>query len=130
MMKRVIFLDRDGTINVDNGYVTCKRDWALLPRVAKAIRLLRDGGYAIAVVSNQSAVAKGKCTIADIQELHVLMREELARHGAVIDAIAYCPHAAEDECGCRKPRTGMVAEIERQMGEQIDYSRSWTVGVR
>jgi len=128
MTKRVIFLDRDGTINVDNGYITSKRDWALLPGVADAIRLLRDGGYAIAVVSNQSAVAKGKCTIADIHELHALMRDELVRHGATIDAIAFCPHAAEDGCSCRKPRTEMVVEIERQVGEQIDYLRSWTVG--
>lgn len=128
MSRQVVFLDRDGTINVDHGYVTCKEEWELLPGVAGAICQLRSAGYAVAVVTNQSAVAKGKCTIADVDELHALMREDLTQQGAAVDAIAICPHAAEDGCGCRKPATGMVAKVVGQLGEPIDYSRSWTVG--
>ena len=101
MGRRVVFLDRDGTINVDHGYVTCWNDWELLPGVAEAIRVVRDAGYAIAVVTNQSAVAKGKCTIADVQDLHARMRDDLARRGATIDATAFCPHESE---------TGAIAE--------------------
>lgn len=128
MPRRVIFLDRDGTINVDHGYVTRQTEWELLPGVAEGIRLLNEAGFAVAIVTNQSAVAKGKCTIADVEAIHGFVREDLARRGAIIDAIAICPHTAENVCGCRKPRTGMVAEIERQLGGEIDYSRSWTVG--
>ena len=128
MSRRAVFLDRDGTINVDHGYVTCWKDWELLPGVADAIRLLRDSGFAIAVVTNQSAVAKEKCTIADIHELHASMRDDLAKQGAIIDAIVFCPHGPGDGCGCRKPRTGIVADIEQQLGEPINYTRSWTVG--
>lgn len=128
MSLRVVFLDRDGTINVDYGYVVTPEKWEFLPGVPAAIRSLREAGYAIAVVTNQSAVASGRCTIEDVERLHEFMSAKLASEGAIVDAVAFCPHSASEGCDCRKPKTGMLRQLERQLGTSIDLGRSWTIG--
>ena len=128
MPKRVIFLDRDGTLNIDHGYVSRSEDWEFLPGAAQGVRLLREAGYAVAVVTNQSAVASGKCTRDDVQRLHEFVLQQLAEQGTMLDAIVYCPHSAEEGCDCRKPRIGLARQIEARLGEPIDYAGSWTVG--
>jgi histidinol-phosphate phosphatase family protein len=128
MARAVALLDRDGTINVDRSYVYRIEGWQLLPQVPQAICELRAAGYAIAVVTNQSAIAAGKYTAADVETLHAFMRRELEECGATIDAVVFCPHGSVDSCGCRKPRTGMARMVEEQLGDKIDYARSWMVG--
>jgi D-glycero-D-manno-heptose 1,7-bisphosphate phosphatase len=128
MARSVVFLDRDGTINVDHGYVHRIQDWDFIPGAIEAIRDMRLAGYAAAVVSNQSAVASGAYALVDVARLHDFMLSQLAVHGTTIDAIAVCPHRSSDSCPCRKPRTGLALAIEEQLGVSIDYSTSWTIG--
>lgn len=128
MARRVIFLDRDGTINVDHGYVHRTEDWEFIPGAIDAIRQLRSTGFAIAIVSNQSAVAAGEYTLDDVTRLHDFVSAELARQDATIDAIAFCPHSSADSCKCRKPRPGLARQIEQQLGDAIDHFSSWTIG--
>jgi D,D-heptose 1,7-bisphosphate phosphatase len=124
----VVFLDRDGTLNVDFVYVHQIEDWRFTDRAADALRMLRAAGFAVALVSNQSGVARGLSTATDIEALHRHVRDLLARDGAALDAVAYCPHGPEDDCDCRKPRTGLARQVERQLGQPIDYAASWTIG--
>ena len=125
---KVVFLDRDGTINVDHGYVYHVDDWELTDDAAEAIAMLQSAGFRLAVVTNQSGIASGKYSKSDVDRLHDHMLGELALAGATIDAIAVCPHASDDDCDCRKPKTGMAAQIAAQLNQPIDYERSWTIG--
>jgi D-glycero-D-manno-heptose 1,7-bisphosphate phosphatase len=128
MSRRVVFLDRDGTINVDHGYVHRIEDWQFLAGALDAMRALQVGNYALAVVTNQSGIARGYYSAAEVLTLHEHMKQEAARAGVSIDAVAYCPHQAEARCSCRKPGTQMSSQIEQQLGGRIDYRHSWTVG--
>ncbi len=128
MPKKVIFLDRDGTLNVDHGYVNEKDKWEWIPGAIEACKKLQDAGYALGIVTNQSGIAHGMYTEEDMHELHRFMEEELALHDVHLDAIAYCPHSRnQTECDCRKPNIGMAKQIEAKIGE-IDYANSWIVG--
>lgn len=127
-MKKVVFLDRDGTINVDSGYVYRIEDWQWAPGAIEGMKLLQAGGFTLTVITNQSAIAIGKYTVDDMHRLHAYMREELSKEGITITAIGFCPHARDqDDCDCRKPKTGMARQIETQIGA-IDYGESWTIG--
>jgi D-glycero-D-manno-heptose 1,7-bisphosphate phosphatase len=128
MSRRVVFLDRDGTINVDRGYVHRIVDWEFITGTIEAIQQLRAAGFAVAIVSNQSAIAADKYSLSDVTRLHAFMQAELDRHGTKIDAIAVCPHGSADNCACRKPRPGLASQIEQQLGTPINFSASWTIG--
>ena len=128
MASKVIFLDRDGVLNVDHGYVHKIEDWEFCAGAIEAIRALREAGYFIAVVTNQSGVARGMFSLEDLHRLYEFVQQQLRQAGAAVDAIVYCPHAPEDNCPCRKPRTGMAQQIEKTIGDSIDYSESWMVG--
>jgi D-glycero-D-manno-heptose 1,7-bisphosphate phosphatase len=117
MSRRVVFLDRDGTLNEDSRYVHRIADWRFTPQAVGAVRMLRDAGFAVALVSNQAGIARGLFTAAAVDELHAQVRELLVRGGADLDAVAYCPHGPDEGCDCRKPRTGLAREVERQLGE-------------
>lgn len=128
MSRRVVFLDRDGTLNVDHGFVHRVDDWDFTDRAPEAVKRLRDAGYAIALVTNQSGIARGYYTLDDVRRLHDWMRERLAAFQTAIDAIAICPHSPDDDCECRKPSTGMARRIEQILEEEIEYPNSWVVG--
>lgn len=128
MARAVIFLDRDGTLNVDKGFVQRAEDWEFTDRAADALRELREVGYALALITNQSGVGRGYFTLDDVHVLHEYVRQQLAEQGVTLDAIGICPHAPDDGCRCRKPRTGMARQIETQLGEPIAYDRSWVIG--
>jgi len=128
MLCRVVFLDRDGTINVDRGYVHRIEDWQFLQGALEALKDLQSGGYALAVVTNQSGIARGYYSAAEVRVLHEYMRRQAARTGVSIDAVAFCPHGPDANCPCRKPGTQMSKQIEKQLGSSIDYPHSWTVG--
>ena len=125
-MRRAVFLDRDGTINEDRGYVHAREDLVLLPGAAKGIGRLNGTGMLVFVITNQSGVGRGYYTRADVEAFHVRMREILAERGARIDGIAYCPHHPDGGCACRKPRPGMMEALARQHG--VDLGASFVVG--
>jgi D-glycero-D-manno-heptose 1,7-bisphosphate phosphatase len=126
-MKKVVFLDRDGTINVDHGYVYRVSDWEFVEKAPEALKKLQDAGFKLAVVTNQSGIGRGYYALDDMHALHEHMRSELQKEGVTIDALAFCPHDPDLDCECRKPAPGMARQIEEQLGE-IDYAASWTIG--
>lgn len=133
MMERVIFLDRDGTLNREVNYLHRPEDLEFLPGVAEALRRFRDAGYRIVVVTNQAGVARGYYGEKDVELLHAYMNDILRRQGAGIDAFFYCPHHPEHgigkykkECRCRKPGTGMFEMAEKLF--EIDKAHSWMIG--
>ena len=135
--QKAIFLDRDGTINRYVGFLRDINDFELLPGVAEAIRTINRSGYLAIVVTNQPVVARGEVTEAGLREIHNKMETILGREGAYIDALYYCPHhphrgydgeipELKVNCGCRKPRPGMLLRAAEDYN--IDLPRSWMVG--
>lgn len=127
MPKKIVFLDRDGTINVDYGFVYQIKDWTFTNGAPEALKALKAAGYTLAVVTNQSGAGAGMYTENDVTVIHQHMQKLLAEKQAAVDIIAYCPHAREAGCDCRKPKTGMAKQIEERLGE-IDYVNSWMIG--
>ncbi|MGY8692761.1 MAG: D-glycero-beta-D-manno-heptose 1,7-bisphosphate 7-phosphatase [Verrucomicrobiia bacterium] len=125
--KRVIFLDRDGTINIDHGYVHRVSDWDFAPLAPEALKNLSDAGYTLVVVSNQAGVGDGRFTEQEVNTLHQHMEKLLGQTGVTLDAIVYCPHHRDSGCNCRKPNPGLLQEIENAIGP-IDCSQSWMIG--
>jgi D-glycero-D-manno-heptose 1,7-bisphosphate phosphatase len=129
IMKRAVFLDRDGVINraaAEGDYVLRWEDFHFLPGVAEAISAMRHAGWTVIVVSNQRCVGKGLLTIAELEAIHQRMGVELARANAKLDGVYYCPHEKEPPCDCRKPSPGMFLRAARE--HQIDLGSSWMVG--
>ena len=132
-VKKAIFLDRDGTINVDVGYLHQLEDLELFPWATDALRLLKRAGYTLVVVTNQSGIAHGLIDPGFVQICHDEMRRRLQRGGADLDALYYCAHHPRGsvpgwnvECRCRKPLPGMVEDAQRDLG--IDPKQSWVIG--
>ncbi len=130
--RRAVFLDRDGTIVDDPGYLHKPEQVKLLTGAAEAIRRLNTAGYLVVVVTNQSGIARGLYTVADYRAVEKRLGELLAAKGggARIDASYFCPHhpQAPEPCACRKPRTKLFHDAQAALG--IDFSRSWWVGDR
>ena len=122
-MNKAFLLDRDGTINVDTGYVGEPEKVELLPGAARSIRKMNEAGYLVIVISNQSGVARGYFTMEDVHRVNQRINELLAAEGAHIDAFYVCPHLKgaavkkfDLDCLCRKPKTGLF----RQAMEEYD----------
>lgn len=127
MAKSWIILDRDGVINQDSdAYIKSAAEWQPLPGSIEAIVNLKKAGYHVAVASNQSGLARGLFDLDDLEAMHAKLQTLVAEQGACIDAIFYCPHAPEDNCNCRKPRTGLLDALETEF--DADLSASWLVG--
>jgi D-glycero-D-manno-heptose 1,7-bisphosphate phosphatase len=127
-MTKVVFLDRDGTINVDHGYVHTVQGWEFCKGAPEGLKLLQDAGYTLAIVTNQSGIAHGLYTEGSMLALHEYMKEELAKAGVTISAVGFCPHGRDQkDCDCRKPKSGMAKQIEKVIGP-IEYAASWTIG--
>lgn len=121
-----VFLDRDGTLNPDPGYIGRPEDFELHPGAGAALSRLNRAGARVIVVTNQSGIARGMFTLADLEAIHDKLRDLLALHGARLDAIYHCPHHPDECCTCRKPATGMV---ERAIADlALDRSRMYLVG--
>ena len=130
--RPAIFFDRDGTLNVDTGYLYQPEAFRWIKDAPAALRWANDHGYVV-VVTNQSGVARGLYTEADVKKLHRWMNEDLAPMGAHIDAFYYCPHHPEGTvaryrktCDCRKPGTALVEEACRAL--HIDKRASFFIG--
>jgi D-glycero-D-manno-heptose 1,7-bisphosphate phosphatase len=131
--RPAVFLDRDGTINEDVGYLTDLAELRIYSYATDAIRLLRRAGFAIVVVTNQGGIARGVLTRELVERTHRRMADHLARAGALVDAWHYCPHHPESvvpglatPCPCRKPGTAMPREAAERLG--LDLPRSWVIG--
>jgi heptosyltransferase-2 len=122
----VVFLDRDGTLNRDIGYLCDPDQLELLPGVASALRALRESGARIVIVTNQSGIARGALTEAQLHRIHQRLRHVLEAEGASIDGIFYCPHHPDDRCRCRKPETGLIDRARKELALECD--RSYVVG--
>lgn len=128
-----VFLDRDGTINREVDYLSDPADLELLPGAVDALRKLKDAGYLLCVVTNQSGVARGLFDEDQLKQIHVRLEELLAAEGVQLDWIGYCPHHPTEgrpgyraNCFCRKPRPGMLLEAAASL--RINLERSWCIG--
>lgn len=131
--NRAVFLDRDGTINVERQFLHRPEEFHFIPGAAQAIRLLNDAGYRVIVVTNQSGIARGYFDEAAVNRLHRYIDGELTRFGASIDAYYFCPHHPEysiddngKTCGCRKPLAGMLFKAAADFS--LDLSASFIIG--
>jgi len=121
-----VFLDRDGTLNYDPGYLKVAAELKLLAGVGPALARLKGAGARLVVVTNQSGVGRGIITLKDLEAIHARLEGLLEQEGAALDAIYFCPHHPDDRCRCRKPEVGMV---ERAVSElQLDLRRSYLIG--
>lgn len=132
-MTPVVFLDRDGVLNIDIGYLWQSQDWVWVHGAVEAIRQFNQKGWPVVVVTNQSGVARGYYREEDVQELHEWLNRELAQFGAHIDRFYYCPHHVKGtlphyqrECECRKPQPGMIRKGMEEL--QADPARSFLIG--
>ena len=126
MTNRAVFLDRDGTMAKDVNYCARPEDFELFPDTAKAIKLLHEHAFKVIVVTNQSGIARGYFTEETLAQIHEKMKEELAKEGAWVDDIYYCPHHPDDNCDCRKPKPKMVLQAAKEY--DIDLKHSFVVG--
>jgi len=126
MANRAVFIDRDGTMANDVGYCHRPEDFELLPNTAKAIRLLNQHNFKVIVITNQSGIARGYFTEETLAEIHEKMRGELAKEGAWVDAIYYCPHHPDDNCQCRKPKPKLALQAAKD--HNIELEGSFVVG--
>jgi D-glycero-D-manno-heptose 1,7-bisphosphate phosphatase len=131
--QAAVFLDRDGTINAEKDYLYLPRDFDFIAGAPEAIARLKQAGFLVIVVTNQSGVARGLFTENDVRLLHDHLQQELARFGCAIDAFYFCPHHPEHgqgfykvDCTCRKGQPGMLLQAASEHG--IDLSRSFMVG--
>jgi D-glycero-D-manno-heptose 1,7-bisphosphate phosphatase len=127
-LRPAVFLDRDGTIAEEVGYLNHVNRFRMFPFVPAAIRRLNEAGFPIVVVTNQSGVGRGYFPESLVATVHELMVQQLATAGAHLTAVYYCPHTSVDNCNCRKPKSGMLVQAARE--HAIDLSRSFLVGDR
>jgi D,D-heptose 1,7-bisphosphate phosphatase len=135
--QTAVFIDRDGTLNVDHGHVASVEQMEPLPGIGLAMRRLNDAGLRTVLVTNQPVIARGDCTAADVRRINARLEWELARSKAYLDRIYYCPHhpdrgfpgevaALKLDCDCRKPKAGMLVRAQRELN--IDLAGSWLIG--
>lgn len=135
MKAKAIFIDRDGTINEEMGYINHLDRFIVFPFVAPSIQIFNQLGYKVIIVTNQSGVARGYFNIALLKELHERLMEQIQTEGGIIDAIYYCPHHPTEgsleyrmECDCRKPKPGMVHRAVEEF--EINLKTSYMIGDR
>ncbi len=132
-MEKIVFLDRDGTLNEEVNYLHRPEDMHLLEGVQQALRRLKEAGFKLVVITNQAGVARGYYTEEDVKLLHGYMNEILSAEGARIDGFYYCPHhpvhgigCYKKDCSCRKPGIGMFLQAEKQFA--VDKAHSYMIG--
>jgi D-glycero-D-manno-heptose 1,7-bisphosphate phosphatase len=132
-MNKAVFLDRDGTVNEEAGYLDDLSKLRLLPGAGAAIKRLNEAGFQVVLVTNQSGVARGYFPESLVHDAHALLCKMLKSEGARIDAVYYCPHHPKAgnshytvDCECRKPKTGLIDRAVKELG--IDRGHSYMVG--
>jgi D-glycero-D-manno-heptose 1,7-bisphosphate phosphatase len=127
MLDRIIFLDRDGVINLDSdGFIKHVSEFIFLPRSLAALRLLTESGFQVIVITNQSGVGRGIIAPGNLSAIHRHLIETVEKNGGRIRDIFFCPHTPEDHCDCRKPEPGLLFKARHVCG--IDLSCAAMVG--
>ena len=117
---KLVVLDRDGVINFDSvHFIKSTNEWIPIPGSLEAIALLNQSGYRVAIATNQSGISRGLFDMVTLNAIHDKMHRALGQLGGRIDAMFYCPHSAEDNCSCRKPKPGMMEEIGKRFGQDL-----------
>jgi D-glycero-D-manno-heptose 1,7-bisphosphate phosphatase len=135
MKKPAVFIDRDGTVNEQMGYINHVSRFVILPGVVEGLRLLNENGFHAVIVSNQSGVARGYFPLGLVQEVHDFLDASLKKDHVTVDGIFFCPHHPNGSvpeftkrCNCRKPRTGLIDQACRSL--EIDLQNSYAIGDR
>lgn len=135
MKRRAVFIDRDGTLSEEVGYINHPSRFRLFPYAAEAVRLLNDRNWLAIVVTNQAGVARGYFSEEMVGEVHARLKQQIESLGAWLDAIYYCAHHPTVgqapyrlDCNCRKPKPGLIHSAMKDF--DIDLSRSWVIGDR
>jgi len=124
---KTVFVDRDGVINQERSdYVKSISELEIYPNVAKNIKLLKDAGFLVVVITNQSAVNRGIVTHEMINQIHNSIQDHLKKHGTFLDGFYYCPHTPDENCNCRKPKPGLFQKAILELN--IDLNSSWMIG--
>jgi D-glycero-D-manno-heptose 1,7-bisphosphate phosphatase len=133
-LRPAIFLDRDGTLNVEKKYLHTIKEWEWISGAIDALARFQAAGFALVVITNQAGIARGMYTAKEVHILHEWVARELAAHDIIIDGFYFCPHhpdfrkMGEELCDCRKPKAGMLLQAALELG--IDLARSWMIGDR
>lgn len=132
-MKKILFLDRDGVINVDNSYVYKIEEYEWMPEVFDALKLAKESGYEFIIVTNQSGVARGYFTEDDVLKLQRYIEDKFVEHGLNLLGYYYCPHLDgapiakyDKKCNCRKPAPGMILQAMKDV--DVDKEKSFLIG--
>jgi D-glycero-D-manno-heptose 1,7-bisphosphate phosphatase len=128
LLRPAVFLDRDGTISEEVGYLNHASRFRMFPFVAAAIHRFNEAGLPVVVVTNQSGVGRGYFPESLVHTVNELMTRNLAISGAKLDAVYYCPHVSSENCSCRKPKTGMLDRAAQELA--LDLQRSFVIGDR
>ena len=123
---KAFFLDRDGVINLDNGYIYKKEDFVFNEKLFNVLIYLKNKGFYFFIITNQSGIGRGFYTHNDFIKLNKWMINKFKFYGIRILSVEYCPHVSEDNCNCRKPKTGMLEKIKKK--HNLDLKNSWMVG--
>ena len=123
-----VFMDRDGTVSEEVGYMYHTGLFRPFPWTSEAVRKINDSGMKAIITTNQSGIGRGYFPEDRVHDVHAILNAELRRHDAFLDAIYFCPHTPEDNCECRKPKPGMLLRAARELN--IDLSRSFMIGDR
>jgi D,D-heptose 1,7-bisphosphate phosphatase len=125
-MDKAIFLDRDGTLNQDFGYVHKTRDLVILPGVTEGLKALQREGYKLIIVTNQSGIGRGYYTKEQYLKFRDFFHKKLSKEGITITAEYFCPHIPEDNCDCRKPKPGMLEQAAKLFN--VNLRDCWMIG--
>ena len=124
---KTVFVDRDGVINQERSdYVKSISELEIYPNVAENIKLLKDAGFLVIVITNQSAVNRGIISHEMINQIHNSIQDHLKKYGTFLDGFYYCPHTPNENCNCRKPKPGLLQKAILELN--IDLNSSWMIG--
>ena len=124
--QKALFIDRDGIINVDHGYVSAVDDFEFTEGIFTLLKQFKDAGYQLFIITNQSGIGRGYYSESDFHTLTKWMLERFKEKEIRIEKVLYCPHRPEDGCRCRKPDIGMIEEALREY--PLDLQHSWMIG--
>ena len=128
MKNKAVFLDRDGTINVDKRYPHKIEDLEIIPGAIEGLKILQKSGYSLIIVTNQSGIGRGRYTEQDYFDFRDCLHRTLLKEGIEITAEYFCPHPPNEDCNCRKPKTGMLEKAAKDFA--LDLSECWMIGDR